>query len=351
MTSSVPRNLEGLPAPRSPQPKVALAPPVSVIMPILNESRHLRAAVAAITAQDYTGPLELVLALGPSKDDTDAIAAELAAGDPRIRTVRNPTGATPCGLNAAIGASSHDIVVRVDGHAILPADYIRVAVEVLLDTGADNVGGIMAAEGVTPFEQAVARAMRSWLGMGGSRFHLGGEAGPAETVYLGVFRRSALERVGGFDETLRRAQDWELNHRIRSTGGVVWFTPRMQVTYRPRPDLRSLATQFYRTGQWRRGVIRRMPETANYRYLAPPAAVLAVAAGTALGLAGKRAGWLAPLGYLGAVLAGSAAVSRDLPREAALRMPAVVVTMHMGWGLGFLVSPADLIDAPSVPGV
>lgn len=350
MANSVSRSTDGLPGPRS-RAKAAGAPPVSVIMPILNESRHLRAAVGAITGQDYTGPLEIVLALGPSKDDTDAIAAELAAADPRIRTVRNPTGATPCGLNAAIGASTHDIVVRVDGHAILPPDYIRVAVEVLSATGADNVGGIMAAEGVTPFEQAVARAMRSWLGIGGSRFHLGGQAGPAETVYLGVFRRSALERVGGFDETLRRAQDWELNHRIRATGGVVWFTPRMQVTYRPRPDLRALATQFYRTGQWRRGVIRRHPATANYRYLAPPAAVIGVAAGTLLGLAGKRVGWLAPLGYLGAVLAGSVAVSRDLPPEAALRLPAVVVTMHMGWGLGFLVSPKNLIDAPSVPGL
>lgn len=352
MTTSVPRNLEGVPAPRSPLAESVPAPPVSVIMPVLNESRHLSAAVNAITAQDYAGPLEIVLALGPSKDDTEAIAAELAAGDERIRTVRNPTGATPCGLNAAIAASSHDIVVRVDGHAILPTDYVRIAVEVLTESGADNVGGIMAAEGVTAFEQAVARAMRSWLGMGGSRFHLGGEAGPAETVYLGTFRRSALERVGGFDETLRRAQDWELNHRIRESGGVVWFTPRMQVTYRPRPDLRALATQFYKTGQWRRGVIRRMPQTANYRYLAPPVAVVGVAAGTALGLLGKKAGWLGPAGYLAAVLAGSAATAKGLPREAALRLPAVYATMHMGWGLGFLVSPKDLIDEdPSIPGL
>lgn len=351
MTTSVPRNAEGLPSPRTPASERAVAPPVSVIMPVLNESRHLRAAVEAIVAQDYAGPLEIVLALGPSKDETDVIAHALAASDERIRTVPNPTGATPCGLNAAIGASSHDIVVRVDGHAILPVDYVRIAVEVLAETGADNVGGVMAAEGVSPFEQAVACAMRSRLGVGGSLFHVGGQAGPAETVYLGTFRRSALERVGGFDETLRRAQDWELNHRIRATGGTVWFTPRMQVTYRPRPDLRALATQFYRTGQWRRGVIRRMPQTANYRYLAPPAAVVGVVAGTALGLLGRRIGWLAPAGYLGAILVGAAANSKDLPRGAALRLPAVYATMHMGWGLGFLNSPRDLIDAPSVPGL
>ncbi|HZE67593.1 MAG TPA: glycosyltransferase family 2 protein [Sporichthyaceae bacterium] len=321
-------------------------PPVAVIMPILNETRHLRAAVAAVQAQDYRGPMEIVLALGPSTDDTDVIAKELAAADPRISTVNNPTGATPCGLNAAIAASTHQIVVRVDGHAILPPDYVRIAVEVLAESGADNVGGIMAAEGVTPFEQAVARAMRSRLGIGGSRFHVGGEAGPADTVYLGVFRRAILEQVGGFDESLRRAQDWELNHRIREAGGTVWFTPRMQVTYRPRPDLPALAKQFFRTGQWRRGVIRRMPRTANARYLAPPAVVLAVLGGTVLGLAGKRIGWLAPGGYLAVVLAGSAANAKDLDTGAAVRLPVVLATMHMAWGAGFLLSPTDLISEP-----
>ena len=255
----------------------------------------------------------------------------------------NPTGATPCGLNAAIDASSHEVVVRVDGHAMLPPDYIRTAVEVLAESGADNVGGVMAAEGVTPFEQAVARAMCSRMGIGGSRFHLGGEAGPAETVYLGVFRREILERVGGFDDTLRRAQDWELNHRIREAGGVVWFTPRIQVTYRPRPDLRALAKQFYRTGQWRRGVIRRMPETANPRYLAPPAVVVAILAGGAVALAGKRVGLTAPGGYAAAVLGGSVWTGRDLPRAVALRLPMVYATMHLAWGLGFLTSPRDLI--------
>ncbi len=336
-----------------PEPRVAedgrilgATPPVAVVMPVLNERRHLRTAVEAILAQDYPGELEIVLALGPSTDGTDEVAAALAGGDPRIRTVPNPTGATPAGLNAAIGASTAPVVVRVDGHAILPPDYVRTAVEVLTSTGADNVGGIMAAQGVTPFEQAVARAYSSWFGIGGARFHLGGEAGPAETVYLGVFRRDMLERVGGFDEHMRRAQDWELNYRIRRAGGVVWFTPKMQVTYRPRADLRALSKQFFRTGQWRREVIRRHPDTANARYLAAPVAVLGVVGGTALALAGHRIGLLGPLGYLAAVVAGSAATSRGLPPTAAAALPAVYATMHMSWGTGYLLSPRDLAADP-----
>src|SRR6187397_439927 len=156
-------------------------------MPILNEERHLRDAVAMILAQDYPGPLEVVLALGPSRDRTDEVAAEVAAADPRVHLVSNLTGRTPDGLNAAIAAASGEIIVRVDGHAEIPDDYIRVAVAELQRVGADNVGGIMDARGSTDFERAVACAMRSPIGVGSARFHTGGEPGPADTVYLGVF--------------------------------------------------------------------------------------------------------------------------------------------------------------------
>src|SRR5919198_1495580 len=173
-------------------PRRASWPAVSVVMPVLNEARHLRSAVEHVLGQDYPGEFELVIALGPSRDGTDAIAAELVAADPRVRSVPNPTGRTPSALNAAIAAARHEIVVRVDGHGILPPDYVRTAVEVLGETGADNVGGIMKAEGTTDFERAVACAMTSPIGVGSARFHTGGEAGPADTVYLGVFRRKTL---------------------------------------------------------------------------------------------------------------------------------------------------------------
>ena len=240
-----------------PEPRPAAtpgtSPGVSVVIPVLNEERHLADAVGQLLDQRYDGPLEVVLALGPSADRTDEIAAGLAAHDPRVRTVPNPTGRTPVGLNAAIAAASYDIVVRVDGHALVPDDYVAVAVETLERTGADNVGGIMAAEGETPFEKAVARAMTSPLGVGAASFHVGGEEGPAPTVYLGVFRREALQRVGGYDEAMVRAQDWEMNHRIIDSGGLVWFTPRMRVTYRPRPTVRRL----WRRSRAARGRARR----------------------------------------------------------------------------------------------
>lgn len=317
-------------------------PGVSVVMPVLDEQRHLRAAVGTVLGQDYLGPLEVVLALGPSGDRTDEVAAALAAEDARVHTVANPTGATGAGLNLAVAAARHPVVVRLDGHALVPPDYVRVAVETLRRTGADNVGGLMAAEGVTDFEQAVAAAMTSPVGVGQASFHTGGVEGPAPTVYLGAFRREVLDRLGGYDETFLRAQDWELNHRIRQAGGLVWFTPALRVSYRPRSSLRGLARQYRDYGRWRRVVVREHAETANVRYLAPPAMVLAVAAGTVAGLAGWRPALLAPAGYLAGVLAGSVVVGRGLPTRSRAWLPVVLVTMHTSWGVGFLTSPRRL---------
>ncbi|MCT9928796.1 glycosyltransferase family 2 protein [Planotetraspora sp. A-T 1434] len=316
-------------------------PPVSVIMPVLNEERHLRDAVSQVLDQDYEGPIEVVLSVGPSQDRTQEVADAIAAEDPRVTVVPNPTGRTPNALNAALAATRNPIIARVDGHAMLPADYVRTAVETLEQTGADNVGGIMAAEGVTPFEQAVACAMTSKIGVGNARFHTGGEAGPADTVYLGVFRREALERVGGYDEHFQRAQDWEMNHRIRETGGLVWFQPRMRVSYRPRPNVRALGKQYFHYGRWRRVVSRTHQGTINLRYLAPPAAVLAMF----LGLVVSPFFWpglLIPGGYVVAILAGSVLTGRSLSPAALARLPLVYATMHVSWGTGFLTSPPGL---------
>jgi glycosyltransferase involved in cell wall biosynthesis len=319
-------------------------PAVSVVLPVLNEEHHLQASVGAILAQDYPGEIEVVIALGPSKDKTAGVAKALAT-DPRITIVTNPTGRTPNGLNTAIAASRHPIVARVDGHAMIPPDYLATAVALLERTGADNVGGLMSAMGVTPVEQAVAWAMTSKLGVGNAPFHVGGSEGPADTVYLGVFRRTALERVGGYDETFKRAQDWEMNFRLRATGGLVWFSPELSVSYRPRGSLKAVAKQYFHYGRWRRHVMRTHPASVSLRYLAPPMAVAGVAAGTLSGLAGValgstplRLGFVLPGGYLALVLGGAVTGSRGLPLKTRALLPAVLVTMHMTWGTGFLSS-------------
>ncbi len=315
-------------------------PFVSVILPILNEEKHLEECVLSILSQDYKGSLEIVLAVGPSHDRTREIADQLHQRDSRVTVVESPTGRTAAGLNLALRASKGAVIVRVDGHAQIPQDYISNAVQTLLATGAVNVGGVMAAVGVTAFEKSVAGAMRSPLGVGASRFHTGGTPGEVDTVYLGVFRREALLAIGGFDERFTRAQDWELNFRLRSNGGVIYFDPRLHVTYRPRSTVKALAKQYFEYGRWRRVVSRRHKGTINYRYLAPPVALLGFLASIVMGI-------LHPIFFIPAaiyclfVAGASIVISRSVLQY--LYLLAVIPTMHFSWGAGFITSPKNLV--------
>jgi succinoglycan biosynthesis protein ExoA len=311
-------------------------PSVSVVMPIRNEEPHLEHALAAVLAQDYPRAFDVCLAVAPSGDDTEHLAARLAADNDRVRVVQNPSGVTPAGLNAAISATNGKVVVRVDGHSQLSPGYIRRAVETMARTGAVNVGGVQNAVGETPFEEAVAAAMTSWLGTGGSRFHVGGAEGPVDTVYLGVFRRDAIEAVGLFDEHLVRNQDYELNIRLRKAGGTIWFDPELSVTYRPRGTLRALARQYYEYGWWKAEVARMHPTSLKPRQLAP--VLLLVGLGGALGASVRRPRLLAvPASYAVLLWVPGAASGRRSGRSLA------TAVMHLAWSMGFVARQATSV--------
>jgi succinoglycan biosynthesis protein ExoA len=306
-------------------------PDVDVVMPIRNEAAHLADAVAAVRTQDYPGVVRIFLAVGPSHDGTERNAAELAALDDDLVVVDNPSGLTPSALNLAVRAGSAPVVVRVDGHSQLSAGYITRAVETMRRTGAVNVGGLQVPVATTPFEEAVASATTSWLGTGGPSYRVGGVAGPVDTVFLGVFDRGAIERVGLFDERLVRNQDYELNIRLRGAGGVVWFDPELSVGYRPRGSWQALARQYFEYGRWKAVVVRMHPESAKPRQLVPPVAVAAVAGATGLGLLWRRRLLALPVAYAAVLLGASRRASHPLLQAA------VIGVIHVTWSVGLIV--------------
>ena len=317
-------------------------PPVSIILTVINEEPHLAQAINAALNSNYRGDVEVVIAVGPSRDRTMEIAQEIAARDHRVRVIENPSGRTPSGLNAALKESRHEIVVRIDGHSEIDRHYISTAVETIRQTDAVNVGGIMAAEGTTPFESAVARAMRSPIGVGSAKFHTGGVAGPTDTVYLGVFQRSAINAIGGYDERFVRAQDWEMNYRLRSNGGTIWFNPELKVTYRPRNSIKKLARQYFEYGRWRRVVSRQHKGTINFRYLAPPLNLIVNLLSITLAILFNPI-FLAPsLVYISAITLSSIFIGKSWSER--VRLPIVLITMHFCWGFGFISSPRKLIQ-------
>lgn len=319
---------------------------VSYVMPVLNEAEYVGDAVQGILGQEFDGPKEIILALGPSDDATNAVVQQMALQDPRIRWVHNPTGRTPAGLNLAIKASTAPIVIRVDAHSVLDPQYTRRGVATLLRTGVADVGGRMDAQGRNSVQRAVAAAYNSPLGLGGAAYHSGAPEGSAESAYLGIFRRSIFDKVGFYDESLWRGQDWELCLRIRQAGEGVWFDPLLKTTYFPRDNYRRLAAQSYAAGVWRGELARRYPEGKSMRHFAPPVMAVSVAVGTAAWLVGtdnfkgigrfvQRALRSAPVVYAALTVAASAQTKSCTGQER-IHLLRVLPTIHFPWAYGFL---------------
>ncbi|MDE0051113.1 MAG: glycosyltransferase, partial [Rhodospirillales bacterium] len=228
---------------------------MSVIVPARDAEAALPAALESILAQDYAGEVEVIVADGSASAATRDL---LASRFPQVRRIANPERGISAGLNRALGAARHPVVARCDARSVLPPGYLVRALDTLERTGAANVGGRQRAAGATAFQRAVALATRHALGTGAARYRVGGDPGPVDTVYLGVFRRETLLDAGGWDETLERNEDYELNWRLRERGGTVWFDPELAAAYRPRSSFRALARQYFDYGRWKAVVLGRV---------------------------------------------------------------------------------------------
>jgi glycosyltransferase involved in cell wall biosynthesis len=318
-------------------------PFVSVVLPVRNEARHLRPCLEAVLAQDYPADdMEILVADGMSDDGTRAIVAEFARRDPRVRLVDNPGRIVPAGLNAAIARARGSVVVRVDGHTLVERDYVARAVEALARTGADVVGGSMTPRARSLFGRAVALATSTPMGVGGSRFHYALSEEPAESVYMGSFRRDAFTRFGLFDEGLVRNQDDEFNYRVREAGGQVVLAPAMRSWYTPRETPGALFRQYLQYGYYKVRVAALHPRMARPRHLIPSAFVLVSAGLAAASPVVPAAGGLLAAGW---ALHAAASLALALPggrRDPAAwaLVPAATLLLHVGYGTGFLAGAA-----------
>jgi glycosyltransferase involved in cell wall biosynthesis len=250
-------------------------PPITIILPTLNERQHIRDCLDSLLAQDYQNIVEILVVDGGSTDGTrDIVSAEGGV----VRLLDNPRMTAAAAMNIGIEACSTDLFVRVDAHTLYATDYVSRSVATSVETGASVVGGPMRPEGTNPFGRAVAAVTTSPLGIGPGKFHYGTELEEVETVYLGIFNRAEVLAVGGYDETNLQwaAEDQELNYRIRKAGGRIVLDPRIRSTYFPRSTPRALARQYHNYGMCKASTLRKHRTLPYWRPVIPAGMVLAV---------------------------------------------------------------------------
>jgi hypothetical protein len=347
-----------MPEPRPQQPAAADWPGVSLIV-LGTDAEAAGAVVEELLARPYPGEFEILLA-APEAAGHPALPGpldELAARDPRVAVIHGKGTAAAALVNAAGFAASHPILSEVrPASAARWVERLRRAVEDMDVTGADVVGGAAVAVGLGSAELAMSRAINSRIGVGPRASRAGAARGPVDSVRMVAIRREAFERVGGFDPAFLGAQDWELQHRVRQGGGMVWLDPALAEGRRAPGTVRELAAAFFRTGAWRRRVIAAHADTSSWRYLMPPVLVLAMASTLAAGAAGValgiwQAAWLAlfPLVYAVGVAVGVASAGRELNLGGRARMWWAVIVIHLAWGAGFLFGRRGRAGGPQAP--
>jgi len=322
-------------------------PKVSLIVPCYNEEKTIGLLLGAICQQSYPiAELEVVIADGSSTDRTLAVIADFqkAHADLSVRVVENPVRAIPAALNAAIRASQGEYLIRLDAHSMPESDYVARCVAALESSLGENVGGVWQIRpgGTGWVARSIAAAAAHPLGVGDALYRFTTHAGLVDTVPFGAFRRTLIDRVGFFDESLLTNEDYEFNVRIRQAGGKIWLDPAIRSTYFARSNLAALAKQYFRYGYWKYRMLRRYPGTLRWRQALPPFFVLSLLLLVILSI-------FIPLARFGLalevglyvctmLLAGIRLAVQRKDGGLAAGVPLAIACMHFSWGWGFLVS-------------
>ncbi len=316
------------------------APSVTVVLPVYNEAEAIDACLASLAAQDYPGPLAVIVAEGRSTDGTrdrlEPWADRLA-----LRVIDNPHRVQSRGVNLAAAQAEGEILVRADAHTTYAPDYVRRSVEALSASKAAAVGGLMNPQGDTAFSRAVAAAMMSPLMVGPAKFHHSTTGGEVDTVYLGAFRRHDFLAADGYRSfPAGVAEDADLYDRWRRRGKRIVLDLSIRSTYRPRSTLGGLFRQFFRYGRGKADLLFANGRWPSWRPLGPLALVVGL---VTLGAVAVFTPWQWPLVALVliwlAALSGAALPSGRL----APLVVAVGAIMHIAYGLGLA---RDLLRGP-----
>jgi glycosyltransferase involved in cell wall biosynthesis len=324
-----------------------MPPTVSIVVPCLNEEKRIRTLLDAIFAQTYPRELlDVTIADGHSTDKTREVIAAFQREHPdlNITVIDNDARTIPAGVNRAIAASRGEIIVRLDGHSGPYPDYVEKSVAALEAGRGQNVGGVWEIRpgAETWVARAIAVAAAHPLGVGDALYRHAKQAAIVDTVPFGAWKRSLVEQIGGYDESLLSNEDYEFNARIRQSGGKIWLDPAIRSLYFARPTLAALARQYWRYGFWKLQMLRRYPKTLRWRQALPPLFVLSLMGSALLTSAWPIFGWLlafelvAYFGILG--LAGLRSTIQHREVFLLFGLPLAITVMHIAWGSGFLWS-------------
>ncbi len=314
-------------------------PLVSIIIPFRNEEQHIKRCINSLLDSGYPKEkMEFVLVDGGSEDASLRIINQMEVFPAGLKVIDNPKRIVPTGMNLGIAAASGDILLWAGAHTLYFADYIYLSIKLLIEKKAASVGGVIIPKGINRTGRAIAVAARNPFGVGNARYRYANKAGWVDTVFAGCFWKKDILAIGGFNENWVVNQDGELNYRLRKQIGGIYLSPDIRCEYFVRESYCALAKQYFRYGKWRTKTLFQHIGSFTFRQAAAPSFVVFLCACMLYSPVS-----LAPFFALLLIYSATGILfiyrqqKEPLSINDRLRVLAAFMTMHISWGVGFIV--------------
>ena len=229
-----------------------VAPRLSIIMPVLNEERYIEKTLASLADQTASqSEYEVLIFDANSTDKTCEIVKEWEGRIKNLWLDTNDGRLPASGRNLGLSRARGDYVAFVEGHCILPHDYVERAIELFERKEPDALGRPinLVVPSDSPLQRSIGIARMSSLGHArDSLLYSNAEGFHSSVSCATIYRAGVFDRLGKFDERLPVAEDVDFNMRFEAAGFSHYFSQDLACFYHPRRTYREFWKQMYSYG-------------------------------------------------------------------------------------------------------
>lgn len=324
-------------------------PFVSVVVGIRNEERYIEECVESLLSLDYPkDSYEIIIVDGMSTDKTRDFVQKYP-----VRLILNKKKNVAAARNLGVENSRGNLVAFTDGDCKVDSQWLKILVHEM-QSAPDNVacvGGPNLVFDTDPmFGRVVGYAQETFLGSGGSAQSQ--NSTKKHYVYSlpncnAMYKKSAIQEIGFFDEKFSLGQDGDLNYRICKTGSKFLYIPEAQVLHHRRGTFKSFSVRMFKYGMWMAELFKKHGEFVRWYAFLPSIAIIFAAV-----LLISSIVYHTPIALLFAmmtiyfilVLITSIQVIYKMRSKYGLFALFVLPIQHTSYGLGFLYSFAHSLS-------
>ena len=227
---------------------------VSIIITARNEEKYLPMLFEDILNQTFPlQNIEVVLMDSNSTDNTRLVMEEFKKNNETlsVQIVTNERQIQAAGFNEGVKHATGDVVLKIDAHSRIPADFVQKNVDEIL-AGAYVCGGNRptVVDSADDFSKTLHIVEESALGSSIANYRKSDVKRKVNSIFHGMYRKEVFDKVGLADERLLRTEDNEFHYRVRKAGYDIIFNPEIESYQYIRPTFTKMIQQKFANGYW-----------------------------------------------------------------------------------------------------